>query len=545
MATTVIEAISPAHNRESISSAPQNRAPQNRRLLQRLQSPIFGLVALIAGSFALRIGKITQGFWVDEAISVGIADRPVTTIPATLLQDGAPPLYYMLLHFWIELFGSSEAATHSLSFVFALLAIPVAYWIGNSLVDSRVGLSAALLLAVNPFLTRYAQETRMYSLVVLLGLVACGAFIQTFVVEHQDRRQRRKWSAVFVVALAALLYTHNWAIFFTAGTLVALAVICRAKSSLKRRALIHRAALLYGVCLLLYLPWVPAFIAQALHTGAPWQRVPRFSALTETPELLLGEFSQILILFVGGLGVIRCLRRVPGAIQNPKRMVVLTLLIITAVGIVVPWLVSQLTVVWAARYLAVVLPVLILLCAVGFMALGRVGVIAVIAAGALALAAPTGEKEKSNASTIATELAPALRNGDLVVSTQPEQAPVLAYYLSRKASLRFASLTGQLTEPRITDWRDGLQKLEQTSVSKDLAPLLENLPVGGRIALVRPINFSYNPHLSKWHALVRARSEKWEQAIVNDPRFEPIAFYPQKVIESQPNSVKATVFVKK
>ena len=73
----------------------------------------------------------------------------------------------MLLHFWLGLAGSSEQAARALSLLLALIAIPVAWWGARMLFGERAGWFAAVLTAMNPFLTRYAQETRMYALVVL------------------------------------------------------------------------------------------------------------------------------------------------------------------------------------------------------------------------------------------------------------------------------------------------------------------------------------------------------------------------------------------
>ena len=53
-----------------------------------------------------------------------------------------------------------------------MLCVPVAFWAGWTLFGRRTAWIAALLAAVNPFLTQYAQEGRMYALVALLGLVA-------------------------------------------------------------------------------------------------------------------------------------------------------------------------------------------------------------------------------------------------------------------------------------------------------------------------------------------------------------------------------------
>ena len=54
-------------------------------------------------------------------------------------MDGSPPLYYLLLHGWMGLVGEGEAATRALSLIFALIAVPVAYWAGNAVFDRRTG----------------------------------------------------------------------------------------------------------------------------------------------------------------------------------------------------------------------------------------------------------------------------------------------------------------------------------------------------------------------------------------------------------------------
>src|SRR5215210_3760214 len=121
----------------------------------------------MAFSVVLRIRDIDAGFWIDEGLSVGIADRPLADIPGVLRLDGSPPLYYMLLNVWMELFGRSESATHALALVCAVLAVPAAWWAARAF-GTTAAWVAALLMATNPFVTQYAQETRMYALVVLL-----------------------------------------------------------------------------------------------------------------------------------------------------------------------------------------------------------------------------------------------------------------------------------------------------------------------------------------------------------------------------------------
>jgi mannosyltransferase len=139
------------------------------------------VVVLVAVSLLLRTGALHSGYWIDEGIAVGIASHGLLDIPGSLAQDDSPPLYYLLLHLWMGVVGSGEAATRALSLLFALATVPVAWWAGRALFDRRAAVLAAAGAAGSPFLTYYAQETRMYSLVVLLSLLASASFVLAFV----------------------------------------------------------------------------------------------------------------------------------------------------------------------------------------------------------------------------------------------------------------------------------------------------------------------------------------------------------------------------
>ena len=129
--------------------APRARAPAITWSRLAIPAGIGGLLLL---SLILRTRVLGVGFWIDEGLSVGIADRPLGDIPDALRLDGSPPLYYLILHGWMQLAGTTEEAVRSLSLVFALLTVPVGWWAAGSLFGTRAGWMAAVLFATNPFL---------------------------------------------------------------------------------------------------------------------------------------------------------------------------------------------------------------------------------------------------------------------------------------------------------------------------------------------------------------------------------------------------------
>ena len=130
-----------------------------------------GVVAVVAGGVVLRF-VTHSALWLDEALTVNRSRLPLTQIAGSVKQDGAPPLYYYLLHFWMELFGQSNLATRSLEGVIGVATLPVAWLAGNRFGGRTVAWTTLVLLASAPFAVYYATEARMYGLIILL--TGCG-----------------------------------------------------------------------------------------------------------------------------------------------------------------------------------------------------------------------------------------------------------------------------------------------------------------------------------------------------------------------------------
>jgi len=493
-----------------------------------------GLAGLIAVSLALRSMQLAIGFWIDEGLSVGIADRPLTDIPAALRKDGSPPLYYMLLHFWLGIAGDSEEGVRSFSLACALLAIPVGWWAGRAIWGTqKAGWYAAVLMAFNPFLTQYAQEARMYAMVALLAIPATVCFLRAYAL-HTERR--RPWVIGFAVSEAVALYTHNWPIFFGASAGVAFLLLLALSD--RRRALLKDGALGFGGAALLYLPWVPTTLYQARHTGAPWADAPAFSSLLGVPGVILGRLPEIVFLICAGAGIIAMLRTRP---LSAHGRAALALLIIAVLTPTLAWTLSQSSPAWASRYLAVAVPPYLLLATGGLAYARRLGLFGLVLI-VIMWAQDTAPVEKSNVRAVAQTIGPSLAPGDLVISTQPETIPVLHYYLPR--GLRYATLTGEQSEFGVWDWRDGVERLEATSAERDLAPLIASLEPGTRVVLVEPIVWTLNRWRAPWTKLIRIRSKEWAQALSNDPTVQIASVQPTNFMPPRPNPVQATVYVK-
>lgn len=472
-----------------------------------------GLVVLLGVLWGRARGVF---LWVDEGISVGISSHAFTSIPGILRQDGSPPLYYLLLHVWMALFGSSEEATHLLSLGFALAAVPAGLWVGWSLFGRRVGWTLAALMALNPFLAYYANETRMYSLLVLLGLLMTATFVHAFVF------RRRGYLPAFALLLTLLLYTHNWGFFVGIGAGLS-AMMC-ALSARNRLAVLLDAVLAFGAAGLLYLPWVPTLLAQLAHTGAPFIAKPRLDRVRDDLLVLFGPREAIVALGIGAaVGI-------AGLFHRPWNRVAFALVAIAVLplgALTLALLYSRHNSVWLIRYLAVVLAPMALLLAVG-LARGRQIGVACLTVYAL-FVVPIGVKqnpaEKSNVKLVADRFGPKLQRGDLVV-TDFGTVPIASYYLP--SGLRYAEATGPVSDERRSDQRDGEDRLRAAEPRITLLPLVESLPVGGHVLVVCPTSgFLGTDEPTEFVKLIYARCHEFQNLMLEtrgirlDDQYEP------------------------
>jgi hypothetical protein len=206
--------------------------------------------------------------------------------------------------------------------------------------------------------------------------------------------------------------------------------------------------------------------------------------------------------------------------RPPERLMLWSLVVLFAVPLAAGWLVALGVPGWSTRYLAVAAGPLVLLAGVGIARAPLLGAVALVAA----LAPWTLLDEphpKSNVREVAADVAPLLRPGDLVVSTQPEQVAALAYYLP--AGLEYATPLGTVAEPGVMDWRDALPALEAARPRRALEPLVARLAPGARLLLVAPDTEGAGNWAAPWTRAVALRSREWARFVAADPRLERVS----------------------
>lgn len=139
---------------------------------------------------------LTQSLWRDEAFSVLMALRPVSFIITHVSFE--PPFYYLLLHFWIKLFGQSEIALRSLSFVALASATGIVIlWSEKLFRKHWLSWWLPLFFFFNPMLLYYGMEGRTYGWYILFATLSLFAYT------------KRRW-VIWTLATILGFYTHSY-----------------------------------------------------------------------------------------------------------------------------------------------------------------------------------------------------------------------------------------------------------------------------------------------------------------------------------------------
>ena len=420
--------------------------------------PALGVGFVVLLGVVVRFVTVSA-LWLDEAQTVAIAKVPLRRLPEALRHDGAPPLFYVLLHGWMRVFGDSNLSVRFLPGLFAVAALPLIWAAGRRLGGPRVAWAALVLLAASPFAVRYATETRMYSMVALLVLVGYLATMELL-----ERPGSRRAAVGVGAVTGALLLSHYWSLYLLAVVgAIFVAVALRGPSPAREGA--RRGLLAMAVGSLAFVPWIPSFLYQLTHTGTPWAGSGRLRNMIDTvfafssgywdPGLMLGMMTYALLALgllgrpLDGRRIELDLRTRPGgrhlAIAGFGTLAVAILATVAGGSA------------FAVRYAAVLFPLVLLLAALGTAVLVdrrvRYGVLAAAVVFGFWGMAPNVFGDRTSAPRVAAALRAGVQAGDVVAYCPDQLGPSVSRLLPAAFpadQLTFPRQTG----PAVVDWVD-------------------------------------------------------------------------------------------
>jgi mannosyltransferase len=248
-----------------MADMPTSAVERRDGALARIRLSSLAVDVALASGVALVVGLVrlgTPSFWMDESLTAleiqWSYDRAL---------DGYYWLYYSIEKPWAALAGSSEAALRFPSVLGTMLACALLVALGRRLFDRRVALVAGVLLALNPFVVKWSQQARGYTLLLAVSLVAILLLLRAL-----ERGTRGAW-ALYGLAFSAVIVWHPPAGVVLAPTHILLV-------SQRRERLVPHGFVAVLVIMALGVPWAAQIAMRSIGEGVAmnWLTFP-------TPEV--------------------------------------------------------------------------------------------------------------------------------------------------------------------------------------------------------------------------------------------------------------------
>ena len=236
----------------------------------------------------MRLIGLNQSFWLDEGASLVLARLPLANLFAALAGDFHPPLFYLLLHYWLPALRSlGEVGIRLPNIIFGAASVAVLYLLLKTVLSeekNKLALAVAFLLAINPLHIYYSAELRMYSLSTLLALLS---WLYLAKAVREKSKQHHHWHFFVLVSLANF-YTFYGAFFNLAAQWVY--VLWQNRKHFKTFILCNL------LLALLFLPWLPTLAKQFSGSGYLTRALPGWAALSgnlsvKSLALIMAKFT--------------------------------------------------------------------------------------------------------------------------------------------------------------------------------------------------------------------------------------------------------------
>lgn len=406
-------------------------------------SVILGVLATVL----VAAGSGIPSMWGDEAASVMSAERPLATLwPVLARVDAVHGVYYVLLHFWIDVFGASAFSVRFPSALAIGFATAGLVLLANRLGGLRLGVVAGLVFMIIPRVTYMGAEARSYAISAAIAVwltLLLVVMIHRGYQSHQPRDRRR--ARILTIAgwvLYAVGLTAGISVFLYLAFLAAahLAVVLLLRST---RATMLAWAISAAVAAGMILPFVLEVIAQRQQVAFLANR-PRVSLGQILVEQWMGNAGFAIIawgIMLFGIVWGICQARREHHRFAPILLVGLSWLVI-AQGLMLA--LTLVTPLYALRYLSFVTPALALLLSFAVVSLTRIRhrtwiavtlVLALVASSALTYIGqrtPFAKDNGTDFAQVSTTIGEVSSEGDAVVfdpTIRPSQRPRLAIHL--------------------------------------------------------------------------------------------------------------------
>ena len=209
--------------------------------------------------------NLRGSIWFDESYSAYLIRGDFSDIWRLTSADVHPPFFYFCLKIWSLIFGTSDVSLRFMSIFFGALTIIFLFQLLKRWFGLKAASVASFFLAISPMFIRYGQEMRMYTLVFFIIVLA------TYILDLALETNKTRYYIGYAILVALGMWTHYFTAFAWLAHIVFL-IIAQCNNS-RHKSLTNKSTIYksvwnkkliatYVLAVLLFLPWIPSFIAQ-------------------------------------------------------------------------------------------------------------------------------------------------------------------------------------------------------------------------------------------------------------------------------------------
>lgn len=219
---------------------------------------IIALVLIVLNLVLKGVFLIDNSIAGDEPFSIYHAQMDIFSIINELAHGNNPPLYEIVLHFWIKAFGISPLSVRFPSLIFSCITVLFIYKLGKRFFNLEIGLLASLFFIFSNYQTLFAHEARAYALVGMLSVISMYYYLRVLI----NNELKTSILLYFSIATILLIYSHYFGFF-----ILIIQLICFLFNKKLIKKYRKRIFIVSLIIILLYLPYIRILIKRVIDSS--------------------------------------------------------------------------------------------------------------------------------------------------------------------------------------------------------------------------------------------------------------------------------------
>lgn len=236
------------------------------RLMNEKTNGLFIPLGLFVFSFVLRIVFISSNqISGDEPFTIFHSQQSLSELFELFEHENNPPLHFVLLHFWIKLFGTSLFSVRFLSVLFGALTVIPIYKIGKAFFHSNAGITTALIFIFANVHIQESHDARVYTLLVFLCTYSYYIFLK--LLENPKKKVAIAW---YIITCTLMLYAHYLSLIILFTQFLSMLLIKKYRKGAFKSILLAQVT-----SVILFIPFLRVFLIRLLSSSENESWVPK------------------------------------------------------------------------------------------------------------------------------------------------------------------------------------------------------------------------------------------------------------------------------